>query len=67
MAQANSSLHHPNLRRSTACPFCRKAKERGMVVCWECNRVLNIRNGTTERVLLDFAEAVESGEVTQWH
>jgi hypothetical protein len=58
---------HPNLRRSLACPSCRKAKERGLVVCWECNRVLNIRNGRCERVLLDVCEAVATGEVTRWH
>jgi predicted amidophosphoribosyltransferase len=58
--------NHPNLRRSTSCPFCAKPKERGLRVCWECNRHFNIRHGSTERVLLDFAERVESGEIVRW-
>jgi hypothetical protein len=58
-----TTLDHPNLRRSTVCPFCSKPKERGLVVCWQCYRVNNIRNGgETERVLLDIAE-----EERQWH
>ena len=52
------AIDHLNLRNSTVCPFCRNAKERGLVVCWQCYRAHNMRNGVQwcER-LLDECEA----------
>jgi hypothetical protein len=60
------TLDHPNLRRSTTCPFCAKPKERGLVVCWQCYRIGNMRyGGECERVLLDLCEAVAIGGAKQ--
>jgi hypothetical protein len=53
------TVDHLNLRNSTVCPFCRKAKERGLLVCWQCYRAHNMRSGAPhwcER-LLDECEA----------
>ncbi len=53
------TVDHLNLRNSTVCPFCRKAKERGLLVCWQCYRAHNMRNGAAQwcERLLDECEA----------
>lgn len=46
-------LDHPKLRALTCCVVCRRPKDAGLVVCWNCYREKDLRNGndTVERIL----------------
>jgi hypothetical protein len=39
------TLDHPHVRQDTTCPLCGKAKDTGLVACWYCYRVHDLRSG----------------------
>lgn len=50
-------MDYPRVRASNICPLCGEAKDIGLVVCWLCYRVENLRAGNPEvEVRLDRAE-----------
>lgn len=34
----------PMLRASDTCPRCERPKDHGLVICWDCNRILKSRH-----------------------
>ena len=50
---------YPNVRKLRVCPLCAQAKDPGLLVCWRCYRVHEIRHGLPDdvAVTLDAEEA----------
>jgi hypothetical protein len=57
-----SMVDHPKLRSSTICQLCGEVKETGLLVCWPCFRVHDLRNGNpgVERALDVMEKATEN-------
>jgi hypothetical protein len=36
-------MDFPKLRSLFACPLCSAAKERGLIICWPCNRTAKVQ------------------------
>jgi len=48
---------HPNLRRSTTCPFCDAYKNTGLIACWPCFGEQGLKFGNPQaEAILDAAE-----------
>jgi hypothetical protein len=41
-------LDHPRLRARTVCPCCHLDKEAGLLICWPCFNLHDMRNGNPE-------------------
>ena len=64
------ALDYPRVRADSVCPTCYGAKDHGLVVCWECFRSQDMRDGLTpgatrsvalrERVLTEYAADAEA-------
>jgi hypothetical protein len=52
-------IDHPNVRESASCPTCNRPKDQGLLVCWDCYRKLDIRNGLTPAIALIIENAEE--------
>lgn len=51
-------LDNPMVRASSGCPLCGKAKDAGLVACWPCYRLFELRYGNqTAEAVIDSAEA----------
>ncbi len=46
----------PRVRASHVCPICAVHKDTGLLVCWPCYRLFELRHGMSDRV---------SGQVVQ--
>jgi hypothetical protein len=52
-------MDYPLVRASSDCPLCYAAKDRGLVVCWECYKAFHLRNGNADAEnLIALAERV---------
>lgn len=40
-----TATNHAHVRASCVCPLCKGAKDVGLVACWECYRLHDLRNG----------------------
>lgn len=55
-------IDHPLVRASQVCPLCGCAKDPGLVACWTCYRIFNMRNGSPyAEQAIEFAEIMLSG------
>jgi len=41
-------IDNQNVRNSNRCPLCEGEKDIGLVTCWPCYRLHNLRNGNPE-------------------
>lgn len=41
---------YPEIRAGHTCPLCALHKERGLVVCWDCYRKHDFRNGESPAI-----------------
>lgn len=55
-------IDHPKLRDSLICPTCGDPKDAGLLVCWDCYRELDFRNGMSRETaaLLDLKERLQA-------
>lgn len=49
-------IDHPFVRREYRCPVCRKAKEPGCIVCWQCHNEMDGCYGEAVETMLDELE-----------
>lgn len=43
-------LDYPRVRASKVCPLCELDKETGIIVCWPCYRLWNLRHGMSPEI-----------------
>jgi hypothetical protein len=55
-------MDYPNIRQSARCPLCERAKDQGLLVCWPCYRVHDMRNGA-DPLLLKVLNKTEEGVI----
>ena len=57
-------IDNMNVRASTRCPLCECYKAVGLVVCWPCYRLHDLRNGNPEaEAKIDRANRIDKFEI----
>lgn len=41
-------LDYPHVRASNVCPLCRRLKDQGLIACWYCYHLYDLRYGNKE-------------------
>lgn len=57
------TFDHPHIRNDSICPLCGGPKSKGLVACWRCYDIHELRYGNQEaEEALDLAEALLRAE-----
>jgi hypothetical protein len=61
----NYTIDYPNIRASEHCPMCGRDKDQGLLVCWPCYRLHNVRNGLDQETIYHFELIENQGRQAQ--
>ena len=51
-------MNYPHVRSSKVCPLCLVSKAAGLIVCWSCYGIWNLRHGNAKaEALINQAES----------
>lgn len=45
-------MDYPHVRASTHCPLCQQEKDEGLLICWVCYRLHDLRSGNHEAEIM---------------